>query len=68
MRISQIVCDECGAERAAGNKWFSVTGARMPVFVRFSVRTKRHICSEACAHTMLSKYLTVLRQQMDSGM
>jgi hypothetical protein len=63
-----VTCEECGAIRGEGNHWFELrrTLSGAPYFSEWTPDAEQpgteHICGEACAHTILSKHLTALRE------
>ena len=63
-------CDECGARRGPGNHWLELrrTPSGAPYFREWTEEAMQpgvgHICGEACAHVVLSKYLTALRERV----
>jgi hypothetical protein len=63
-----VTCEECGAIRGEGNHWFELrrTLSGAPYFSEWTPDAEQpgteHICGEACAHTVLSKHLTALRE------
>ena len=63
-----VTCEECGAVRDASNHWFELrrTLSGAPYFREWTYEAEQpgteHICGEKCAHAVLSKYLTALRE------
>lgn len=68
--IGQLIrCEECGAVRDPSvNHWLELrrTPSGAPYFREWTFEAEQpgteHICGEACAHTVLSKHLTTLRE------
>jgi hypothetical protein len=64
------LCNECGALKGEGNRWFELrrTTSGAPYFREWTLDAEQpgteHICGEKCAHAVLSKYLTALREQV----
>ena len=64
-----IKCEECGAERGQANHWFELrrTPGGSPYFLEWTFEALQpeteHICGETCAHLVLSKFLTALRER-----
>lgn len=65
---SAITCEECGIERGSANHWFELrrTPSGAPYFREWTYEAEQpgaeHICGEACAHKVLGKHLTALRE------
>ena len=60
--------NECGAKRGEGNHWLELRWLRdAPYFLGWSPDSLQpgteHICGEKCAHAILSKHLTALRDK-----
>ena len=64
-----VTCEECGAVRGIGNHWFELrrTPSGAPYFREWTYEAEQpgteHICGEKCAHGVLSKYLSGLREK-----
>ncbi len=62
-------CEECNTERGEGNHWLELryTPSGAPHFREWTFEAElpeaKHVCSEKCAHVILSKYLTELRER-----
>ena len=63
-----ITCEECGTTRGVANHWFELrrTTSGAPYFREWTPEAEQpgteHICGEACAHLVLSRHLTALRE------
>lgn len=64
-----VTCEECGATRDSSvNHWFELrrTPSGAPYFREWTYEAEQpgteHICGEACAHLVLSKHLSALRE------
>ena len=61
-------CEECNTERGEGNHWFELrrTPSGAPYFREWTFEAEQpgteHICGEKCAHSVLGKHLTALRE------
>ncbi len=68
MIASSVTCEECGAVRGPGNHWLELrrTPSGAPYFREWTYEAEQpgteHICGEDCAHLVLSKHLTSLRE------
>ena len=66
-------CEECKRERGPANHWLELrhTPSGSPYFREWTFEAEvpeaQHVCSENCAHVILSKYLTALREKVKSG-
>ena len=66
-------CEQCAVEKGEGNKWLELrhTPSGSPYFREWTFEAEvpeaQHVCSENCAHVILSKYLTALREKVKSG-
>ena len=64
-----VTCEECGAVRGIGNHWFELrrTPSGVPYFREWTYEAEQpgteHICGEKCAHLVLSRHLTALRER-----
>ena len=62
-------CEECYRERGPANHWLELrhTPSGAPYFREWTFEAElpeaKHVCSEKCAHVILSKYLTELRER-----
>lgn len=63
-------CDVCGATRGEGNHWFQMNDSfaedSSPLFFPWSTQDvdhRGHICSAACAHAALDKWLTEMQKR-----
>jgi hypothetical protein len=63
-----IKCEQCEAPRGEGNHWLELRYMRgAPYFLAWSRaatrKGSRHVCSENCAHVLLSQHLAALREK-----
>ena len=62
-------CEECNRERDLANHWLELrhTPSGAPYFREWTFEAElqeaKHVCSEKCAHVILSKHLSVLREK-----
>jgi hypothetical protein len=59
-----VTCEECGAIRGEGNHWFELrrTLSGAPYFSEWTPDAEQPGTEHICAHTVLSKHLTALRE------
>lgn len=63
-----IKCEECQIERGEANHWFELrrTTSGAPYFREWTLDAEQpgteHVCGESCAHKILGKHLTALRE------
>lgn len=68
MISATVTCEECGIEKGEGNRWFELcrTPSGAPYFREWTYEAEQpgseHICGEACAHKVLGKHLSMLRE------
>ena len=66
---STYKCEECLNEKGEGNGWLELrhTPSGAPYSREWTFEAElqeaKHVCSEKCAHVILSKHLSVLREK-----
>jgi len=63
-----VKCEECSAERGLANHWLELRHAKgAPYFLEWSKAAEKpgskHVCGEDCAHRIVGRYLTTLREK-----